>query len=232
MELTAEQVRVLGCLLEKEATTPDQYPLSTHAVVTACNQKNNRDPLVSYSEREVDRVMLELRELGLARTVHAANARVPKHKHVLDEAWGLDRHQLAVLAVMMLRGPNTLNELMIRTDRYVTWVGPDAVRSTVRTLQERDPAFAIEIERMPGQRETRFTHLLLGMPAMDTTTRPAPPPDVVGVDPSPPPSSRPDAAPAAGAPAGLAQEVADLRAEVAAVRERLDELARRLGEDI
>jgi uncharacterized protein YceH (UPF0502 family) len=204
--------------------------LSTHALVTASNQKNNRDPLVSYSERDVDRVMLDLRELGLARTVHAANARVPKHKHVLDEAWGLDRHQLAVLAVLMLRGPNTLNELMIRTDRYVTWVGLEAVRATVRTLEDHDPAYVIELERQPGQRETRFTHLLLGVPAMDTTTRPAPPPAVVGVGSSPTPSSRPDSAPAPGA--DLAQEVAELRAEVAAVRERLDELARRLGEDL
>jgi hypothetical protein len=110
MELTPTQIRVLGCLVEKEATTPEHYPLSSNALVQACNQKNNRDPLTSCTEREIDAVLLELRQLGLVRTVHAANARVPKHRHVLDEAWGLTRGQLAVLAVLMLRGPNTANE--------------------------------------------------------------------------------------------------------------------------
>jgi uncharacterized protein YceH (UPF0502 family) len=229
VELTAEQVRVLGCLLEKEATTPDQYPLSTHALSIGCNQKNNRDPLVSYSERDIDRVMLELRDLGLARTVHAANARVPKHKHVLDEAWGVDRYQLAVLAVMMLRGPNTINELLIRTERYVTWSGPESVRESVRTLEQRDPAMAIELERQPGQREVRFTHLLCGEPARPAVGGAVVPPPVEGWE--TPPVAVP--APSAGPPAsGLAAEVAELRAEVAQLRQRLDELATSLGEDV
>src|SRR5829696_5768516 len=165
MELTVEQVRVLGCLLEKEATTPDQHPLSSHALTTACNQKNNREPLVSYGERDVDSVMLELRQLGLARTVHAANARVAKHKHVLDEAWGLNRHQLALLAVMTLRGPSTANELRLRSERYVDWESAEDVRSVVRSLEESDPPFVVEIGRAVGQRETRFTHVLQGEPA-------------------------------------------------------------------
>src|SRR5262245_30735948 len=170
MDLTSEQVRILGCLVEKEATTPDQYPLSTHALVTACNQKNNREPLTSYTEREVDTVMLDLRQMGLARTVHGASARVPKHKHVLDEAWGLDPPQLAVLTVMMLRGPNTLNELRTRTDRYVEWAAPDDVRAAVRALEEREPPFVVELGRQSGQRETRFTHLLEGEPVTGTTS--------------------------------------------------------------
>jgi uncharacterized protein YceH (UPF0502 family) len=229
VELTPEQVRVLGSLLEKEATTPDQYPLSTHALAVACNQKNNRDPLVSYSERDVDRVMLELRDLGLARTVHAANARVPKHKQVADEAWGLDRYQRSVLAVMMLRGPNTLNELLIRTERYVTWSGIESVRDAVRALQERDPAMAIELERQPGQREARFTHLLCGSPARPAAGGAVVPPPVEGWAAEPVPAPPPGTEPAA---TGLAAEVAELRAEVVQLRRRLDDLAARLGEDL
>lgn len=231
MDLTAEQVRILGCLLEKEATTPDQYPLSSHALTTACNQKNNRDPLVSYGEREVDSVMLELRQLGLARTVHAANARVAKHKHVLDEAWGLDRHQLAMLAVMMLRGPNTLNELRIRTERYVDWESAEDVQSVVRSLEQSDPPFVVEIGRAAGQRETRFTHILHGEPAAGS-----PAPDSASIGHGTTPAPRPtSAAPPTPQPDDLAHLTADverLRAEVATLRSRLDELSRRLGEDI
>jgi uncharacterized protein YceH (UPF0502 family) len=225
MDLTADQARVLGCLVEKEATTPDQYPLSTHALVTACNQKNNRDPLTSYTERDVDNVMLDLRQMGLARTVHGASARVPKHRHVLDEAWGLEAAQLAVLAVMMLRGPNTLNELRIRTERYVDWSSADDVRAAVRALEERDPPFVVELGRQSGQRETRFTHLLTGEPAMGTTTAATPSASET------PARSVPATPPATPAP-GLAEEVAELRTEVAALRDRFDELARRLGEEI
>jgi uncharacterized protein YceH (UPF0502 family) len=231
MELTPEQVRVLGCLVEKEATTPDQYPLSSHALTTACNQKNNRDPLVAYGEREVDGVMLELRQLGLARTVHAANARVAKHKHVLDEAWGLDPRELSVLAVMMLRGPNTLNELRIRTERYVDWDSHDAVLAVVHTLEQRDPPYIVELGRQIGQRETRFTHLLegepvTGSPAPDVERTPAPvraaPAEATAAPAPVPPPGGPD----------LAAEVHALRAEVGELRARLDELARRLGEDV
>src|SRR5690606_23673232 len=98
MELTPEEIRVLGCLVEKEATTPDNYPLSTNALVGACNQTTSRDPIVQYSERDVDQVMLSLREQGLARTVRGGGQRVHKHRHVLDEAWGLDGAELAVLS--------------------------------------------------------------------------------------------------------------------------------------
>src|SRR5688572_4436261 len=117
MELTPEEIRVLGCLVEKEATTPDNYPLSSNALVNACNQTTNRDPVVDYSEREVDQVMISLREQGLARTVRGDGQRVHKHKHVLGEAIGVDRRALALLSVLMLRGAQTAAELRIRTER-------------------------------------------------------------------------------------------------------------------
>ena len=117
MDLTPQQARVVGCLVEKAATTPDNYPLSSNALVNACNQSSNREPVVDYSEREIDALMLELRQMKLARTVTGSGHRVGKHKHVVDEALGLDGRELAILAVLLLRGPQTLNEITTRTDR-------------------------------------------------------------------------------------------------------------------
>ncbi|MDG2028340.1 MAG: DUF480 domain-containing protein [Acidimicrobiales bacterium] len=105
MDLNSEQARVIGSLIEKAETTPDSYPLSSNALTNACNQSSNRDPVVDYSEREIDALMIELRELTLARTVTGSGHRVGKHKHVVDESLGLDGHELAVLAVLLLRGP-------------------------------------------------------------------------------------------------------------------------------
>jgi uncharacterized protein YceH (UPF0502 family) len=228
MELTPVQVRVLGVLLEKEATTPDQYPLSTNGLTLGCNQKNNRDPLTTYSDREVDAVMLDLRAAGLARTVHTAGARVSKHKHVLDEAWDLDHRQLAVLAIMMLRGPNTLNELQTRTERYVHFESADEVRAAVRSLEDRDQPMVVELPRQAGQRETRFTHVLCGEPAGAGEARSE------GRSEVPSAGSATAPRPAAPGPAGpdLAAQVAALRAEVTDLNARFEELCRRLGEDL
>jgi uncharacterized protein YceH (UPF0502 family) len=216
MELTPTQIRVLGCLVEKEATTPEHYPLSSNALVQACNQKNNRDPLTSCTEREIDAVLLELRQLGLVRTVHAANARVPKHRHVLDEAWGLTRGQLAVLAVLMLRGPNTVNELATRTERYGAPSDHDGVRAVLDQLAALDPPMVVELPRQAGQRETRFTHRLLDDEA----------PAVGAV------SEVERAIPMHDTPQAADDDVAALRAEIDDLRSRFDELCARLGETI
>ncbi len=210
MELSAEQVRVLGCLLEKAATTPDQYPLSTNALTLACNQKNNRDPLVAYTERHVDQVMLELRQTGLARTVHVAGARVPKHRHVVDEAWGLNGHDLAVLAVLALRGPNTVHELAARTERYGGPPGDDAISTVLAGLARRDPPLVVELGRQPGQRETRWSHLLLGAPSDPQAAPPEPTPPEVGPGPG---------------PDGLTDRVEALEARVAELEARLLDLS-------
>jgi uncharacterized protein YceH (UPF0502 family) len=225
MDLSPEQVRVLGALIEKEATTPDQYPLSSNALTNACNQKNNRDPLVSFTEREVDAIMLDLRALGLARTVHGAGMRTPKHKHVLEESWGLSPEQLAVLAVLLLRGPNTLTELRTRTERYVALPDLDATLGVVRSLEERDPPLVVELGRAPGQKETRFMHLACGEP--DTAA-------LASFASSAAHADRPVAGPGRSMTPvqELEAEVARVLAELESLRTRFDELCRRLGEEI
>jgi uncharacterized protein YceH (UPF0502 family) len=161
MELTAVEIRVLGCLVEKEATTPDNYPLSTNALITACNQSTNRDPVVAYDERTVDAAIFELRaNKGLTRTI--TGGRTNKHRHVLAEAWELGPGELAVLAILMLRGPQTAGELRSRTERLHAFADLAGVEETLRTLAARAEPMVRELERRPGQKETRWEHLLGG----------------------------------------------------------------------
>ncbi len=156
MELSPVQVRVLGSLLEKAATTPDAYPLSTNALVNACNQKTSRDPVTSLAEREVTEAMMELRAEGLARTVHGGRA--DKHKHVLDEALDLDDGELAVLAVMMLRGPQSPGELRTRTERAHPFPDLESVGDVLAGLEARQ--LVRDLGRGPGQSQNRWAHLL------------------------------------------------------------------------
>lgn len=163
MELTAEEVRVLGCLIEKEATTPDHYPLSTNALVNACNQKSNREPVVDYSERAVVDAMLLVRQNGLARM--NASGRSDKHRHILLDALALDHDELALLAVMMLRGPQSPGELKTRTERYPTSQGSgfeslDDIEAVLAGLADRADPFVINIGRGSGQSQDRWAHLL------------------------------------------------------------------------
>ena len=163
MELTAEELRVLGCLIEKQATTPDQYPLSTNALVNACNQKSNREPVADYSERTVMDAMLLVRQKGFARM--NSGGRTDKHRHILDDALGLDRDQLALLAVMILRGPQSTGELKLRTERYPTSQGTgfessDDVEAVLAQLAEGVDPFAANIGRASGQSQDRWAHLL------------------------------------------------------------------------
>lgn len=211
MELTAAEIRVLGCLVEKAATTPDLYPLTTNALVSACNQKSSRDPVVAYSSREVTEAMMELRPAGLARTV-TGSGRTEKHRHVLDEAWGLDPHQLAVLAVLALRGPQTPGELRQRTERYVSFEGLDDVQVALDALAARDEPLVVDLGRGPGQSQNRWTHLLAGDVAVD----------------GPGGSSQAPPAPAT-TPAGSTRSV--LEARVSALEARLARLEASLGLD-
>ncbi|MET0662036.1 MAG: YceH family protein [Ilumatobacteraceae bacterium] len=163
MEFTAEELRVLGCLIEKQATTPDQYPLSTNALVNACNQKSNREPVTDYSERTVMDAMLLVRQKGLARM--NSSGRTDKHRHSLDDALGLDRDQLALLAVMMLRGSQSVGELKTRTERYATSRGTgfessDDIEAVLARLAEGVDPFVANIGRAPGQSQDRWAHLL------------------------------------------------------------------------
>lgn len=152
---------MLGALIEKAGTTPDSYPLSSNALVAACNQSTNRDPVMAMSERDVDQVMLQLRELGLARTLSGTGHRVPKHRHVVEEAMGLDGSETAVLAVLLLRGAQTRNEITARTERYADGPGgdTDAVDATLDRLVGRAEPLVVRLERRPGEREPRIDQL-------------------------------------------------------------------------
>jgi uncharacterized protein YceH (UPF0502 family) len=204
VNLTAEQARVLGCLAEKEATTPDGYPLSTNALVLACNQRSSRDPVVDYDESTVTATMTSLRELGLARTARGEGSRVYKHSHVLREALGLDGAGLAVLSVLMLRGPQTAGELRTRTERQHPFASLESVEGTLAELAAREEPLVEPLPRAPGQKEARWTQLLAGGTA--TPGRPAEAPEPT---PSGPP--REDEL------AGLRREVDELRRRVEAL---------------
>lgn len=160
MELTAEEIRVLGVLMEKEATTPDQYPLSTNALTNACNQKTSRDPVVEYDQHTVSSTMLLLRPAGLARTI--ISGRTEKHRHVIDEALGLDKGEVAVLAVLMLRGAQAPGEIRTRTERAHGFESVQEVESVLAALADRSEPLVRNLGRSPGQSQDRWVHLLAG----------------------------------------------------------------------
>src|SRR6185369_10607701 len=156
--LTPEEARVLGCLMEKAVTTPDNYPLSLNATMIACNQSTNRDPIVHYSEETVDGTLDSLREKQLTRRVKAAGQRVIKHRHVAEEALALDRPESALLGVLLLRGAQTPGELKQRAER---WHGFRSLADVEDALGRLAAAGLVEqLARRPGQKEARWTQLL------------------------------------------------------------------------
>jgi uncharacterized protein YceH (UPF0502 family) len=157
--LTGPEQRVLGCLIEKRFTTPDQYPLSLNALRLACNQSTNRDPVVDYTEETVRDAAQRLSRYGLARLASGHSSRATKYRHLAEEALGLGREQLAVLAVL-LRGPQTGGELRTRSERVVDWPSLAAVEQVLDELTDR--GYAARLERRPGQKEERFVQLLGG----------------------------------------------------------------------
>jgi acyl-CoA reductase-like NAD-dependent aldehyde dehydrogenase/uncharacterized protein YceH (UPF0502 family) len=156
--VTAEEARVLGCLMEKAVTTPDGYPLSLNALVNACNQTTNRDPIVSYSDELVDRTLEQLREKGLSRRVMATGQRVVKHRHVVDEGLGINAAEYAVLGVLLLRGAQTPGELKGRTERWHRFRSLEDVEEVLARLAARD--LTRQLPRRPGQKESRWRELL------------------------------------------------------------------------
>ncbi len=209
MDLSAEEVRVLGCLIEKQATTPDHYPLSTNALTNACNQKSSREPVVAYPDRLVAETMLLLRPAGLARTV--TSGRTEKHRHVLDEAFGLQPKELAVLAVMMLRGPQSAGELRTRTERYVDFQSLEEIESVLSALASRDEPLVVNIGRGSGQSQDRWRHLLGG----EQITAPE------HQDPMGRPMGRGEASMSVASGASLADQVADLQARLTRIEQEL-----------
>jgi hypothetical protein len=164
-QLTAAEVRILGSLFEKETTTPDNYPLSLNALVAACNQSSNRDPVVSLSEDEVRWAVNNLRQQSLVRAEQHSGSRVMKYRHLLAERLSLDSISLGVLCVLMLRGPQTAGEVRGRTGRLAELATvPDA---EAMLQQLRGHALVVELPRRPGQKEARWAHLLAGEPAAE-----------------------------------------------------------------
>jgi uncharacterized protein YceH (UPF0502 family) len=157
-ELTAPEQRVLGCLIEKRWTTPDQYPLSLNGLRLACNQTTNREPVVDYGEPTVRDAAERLSRYGLARLASGHGSRTTKYRHLTEEALGLGREELAVLAVLLLRGPQTPGELKGRTERMAQLATLEDVERVIQQLVDR--GYARRLERRPGQKEERFVHLL------------------------------------------------------------------------
>ncbi|HLF31002.1 MAG TPA: YceH family protein [Xanthomonadales bacterium] len=174
-ELSEIQARVLGCLMEKKETTPEQYPLTTNSLRLACNQKTARHPISNYSEGEAGRAVRELIAMGLVR--EAWGARVAKYEHDAGKALGLQGKALAVLCPLILRGPQTLGEIRTNAQRLHAFEDLDDVQHMLRRLAEHEPPLVLCLPRQSGQKEERYVHLLCGQPRLDTfasDVRPAP----------------------------------------------------------
>jgi uncharacterized protein YceH (UPF0502 family) len=219
MDLDPVELRVLGCLIEKQRTTPDQYPLSLNALRLACNQTTNRDPIVHYDETTIREALHRLSQRRFSRLASGHSSRAYKFRHLLDEALALEPGPLAVLAVLMLRGTQTPGELKQRTDRMQGFPDLAAVHAVLDELIERE--YVARIERRPGQKEERYRHRLSDEAADGPPLEPA-----ATTAPVPPPPA-PAPAPAPAAPGDterldrLEAELAELREEVARLRDAL-----------
>jgi len=192
------EARVLGALLEKEITTPEYYPLSLNSLVNACNQKSNRDPLMHLQEDAVRAALRVLQDNSLVRSVSAADSRVTKYEHRLQDAFNFDRREAAIICELLLRGPQTPGELRSRAERMHHFDELGEVQSTLQHLMSREPALVKVLARQPGTKESRYAHLLSG-------------------DVDPPASAAAHDAPAA-ANAGNQDRVAQLESELAQLR--------------
>jgi uncharacterized protein YceH (UPF0502 family) len=160
--LNPAQARVLGSLVEKDITTPEYYPLSLNALVNACNQKSNREPVMSLSEDAVRDALAGLQEYRLAGPASSADSRVPKYEHRLQGVFNFDHREIAFLCVLLLRGPQTPGELRGRTERMYHFDSLDDVQAGLQKLMQRTPPLAALLPRQPGSRESRYAHLLSG----------------------------------------------------------------------
>jgi uncharacterized protein YceH (UPF0502 family) len=215
MDLSAPEIRVVGCLIEKQRTTPDAYPLSVNALRLACNQSTNRDPVVDYDEETIRVALARLRRIGWTRLAGAGRA--SKYRHLVDDALGLDDAELSLLCVLALRGEQTPGELKQRTERLHHFADLDAISAGLERLIARE--LAVRHERRPGQKEDRYTHTLgdedVPEPSYSAPARtPAAPPAAAPVAPTPAPDRV----------ARLEDEVGRLRAELTELRNRLDAL--------
>jgi uncharacterized protein YceH (UPF0502 family) len=210
--LTEIETRVLGSLIEKDITTPDYYPLSLNALVNACNQKNNRDPVMTLDETAVRDALASLQEKRMAGPASGADSRVTKFEHRLQEVFNFDRREIAIVCVLLLRGPQTPGELRSRTDRMYHFGALDDIVSTLDRLAQRDPPLARVLPRQPGTKESRYTHLFAGEPPVapeDANMARTPPSATAGAN------ATPDRLIA------LEEEVSRLRHELSEVQQQL-----------
>ena len=215
MLLTEIETRVLGSLIEKDITTPDYYPLSLNALVNACNQKNNRDPVMTLDEASVREALSTLQEKRLAGPASGADSRVTKFEHRLQEVFNFDRREIAVTCVLLLRGPQTPGELRSRTDRMYHFEALDDVISMLDRLAQREPPLARVLPRQPGTKESRYTHLFSGEPPMSDPGESA----TVARAPSP----------ATAGSASASERLTKLEDEVSALRQELAEIQQQLA---
>ncbi len=160
--LNDSEVRILACLIEKEMTTPEYYPLSLNSLTNACNQKSNRNPIVSYDEAEVERGLGSLQDKGFVRKTLTSGSRVTKYAHAILDRFDLSRQELAILCELMLRGPQTTGEVRSHTERMFIFESLEEVENTLQGLAVHDPPLTLKMTRETGRKECRHMHLFLG----------------------------------------------------------------------
>jgi hypothetical protein len=212
LKLTVAEARVLGALVEKEVTTPDYYPLSLNALVNACNQRSNREPVMDLDEDDVRQALHRLESLQLAGRARSADGRVSKYEHWLGEAFNFSRAETALLCVLLLRGPQTPGELRGRTERMHRFDEIGEVLAGLQKLVEREPALVAVLPRQPGTKESRYAHLLSG----PVESLPAAP------DSSTPRDARQDT--------GHEERIAQLEATVTELQQKVEALNRKIDD--
>ena len=212
--LDATETRILGCLIEKAAITPEVYPLTVNSVVSASNQKTSREPLMHLETGAVAHALRQLEDRGLVK-VAPASQRALRYEHRFDTNYGVTARQRAALCVMMLRGPQTMNELLTRTERLTDFPGVDDVRDTLDRLIQREPALVVRVPRGPGQREDRYMHLLSGAVDIEAYAASAAARSTQG-------GSQASSSELEERLAQLESEIAVLKDEVVALRSRVD----------
>ena len=219
MTLSPVETRVLGCLLEKERTTPEAYPLTLNSLILACNQTTNRDPIMAVGDRDAETALDELRQKKLATVVFGAGSRVQKYRHILPDTYNFTPQESALLCVLLLRGPQTAGELRARAERMAGFATLTDVENALGGLISMEQPLVRHLPARPGQKERRYVQLLSGEPEDRPVDDIAPPVarervDGAGV------GSRVDT---------LEREVGSLRGELAELRERFEEFRRQLG---
>ena len=209
-KLTETEARIVGALVEKQLTTPEYYPLTLNALVNACNQKSNRDPVVAFNEATVTNTLEDLRDRNLVYVFYGSTSRVPKYKHMLPGVYELEPSETAVITELLLRGPQTAGELRGRCERLYEFGGLGEVQETLDGLMRRDEPLIVKLPVQPGRKEARFAHLLSGEIDIEALAAAHP--------------SRAAQAEAASDRIGkLEEEVTSLRGEVEAIKQTFEE---------